>query len=88
MRISKCPFPRHGIVFFDGDNNPVASANICFQCGDILVWPPYLEDETVKYAMPDEESDDPPLFMLVHEEVLGLWDQYFFGWVKVPKSGF
>ncbi len=38
VEVSKCPFPRHAVVLFDGDV-PVASINVCFQCGDILVWP-------------------------------------------------
>ena len=40
MRVSKCPYPRHAIVLFSGDV-PVASINVCFECGDILIWPPY-----------------------------------------------
>lgn len=38
LEVSKCPFPRHAVVLYAGDT-PVGSANICFECGDILVWP-------------------------------------------------
>lgn len=38
IEVSKCPFPRHAVVYFDGDV-PVASINVCFSCGDILLWP-------------------------------------------------
>ena len=40
MIVSKCPFPRHGIVFFQGET-PVGSISVCFECGDIMVWPAY-----------------------------------------------
>jgi hypothetical protein len=38
VAVSKCPFPRHAVVLYDGDL-PVASVNVCFECGDILLWP-------------------------------------------------
>lgn len=38
VAVSKCPFPRHAVILYDGDV-PVASINVCFSCGDILVWP-------------------------------------------------
>jgi hypothetical protein len=37
---SKCPFPRHAVVFYAGEV-PVGSVNVCFECGDIMVWPAY-----------------------------------------------
>jgi hypothetical protein len=36
--MTKCPFPRHAVVLYDHDV-PVASVNVCFECGDILLWP-------------------------------------------------
>lgn len=36
--VSKCPFPRHAVVLYAGDV-PVGTINVCFECGDILVWP-------------------------------------------------
>lgn len=41
--VSKCPFPRHAVVLFDGEL-PVASINVCFECGDIRVWPSFTPD--------------------------------------------
>jgi hypothetical protein len=38
VSVSKCPFPRHAVVLFDGDT-PIASINVCFECGDIDAWP-------------------------------------------------
>jgi hypothetical protein len=36
--VSKCPFPRHAVILYDHEI-PVASINVCFSCGDILIWP-------------------------------------------------
>ncbi len=38
VEVSKCAFPRHAVVLLAGDV-PVGSVNVCFECGDILVWP-------------------------------------------------
>jgi hypothetical protein len=38
VEVSKCPFPRHAVILFDGET-PVASINVSFECGDILTWP-------------------------------------------------
>lgn len=38
VEVSKCAFPRHAVVLYAGDI-PVGTANVCFECGDILVWP-------------------------------------------------
>ncbi|MEM6995542.1 MAG: hypothetical protein AAF721_33840 [Myxococcota bacterium] len=40
LEVSKCPVPRHAVVLFSGEV-PVGTINICFQCGDIMIWPPY-----------------------------------------------
>jgi hypothetical protein len=36
--LTKCTFPRHAIVLYESDV-PVASINVCFECGGILTWP-------------------------------------------------
>jgi len=36
--LTKCTFPRHAIVFYENDV-PIASINVCFECGGILTWP-------------------------------------------------
>jgi hypothetical protein len=38
VAVSKCAIPRHAVVLFDGDT-PIASINVCFECGDIMLWP-------------------------------------------------
>jgi hypothetical protein len=38
---SKCPFPRHGLVFFDSEDKPVGAISICFTREDIVAWPDY-----------------------------------------------
>jgi hypothetical protein len=45
VEVSKCPFPRHAVVLLDGDV-PVASINVCFQCGDLLLWPRWSKEPT------------------------------------------
>lgn len=36
--LSKCFIPRHGLVYFDENDNPVASLSICFECEGISMW--------------------------------------------------
>jgi len=38
VNVSQCPFPRHAVVLYEGAT-PVASINVCFSCGDIMLWP-------------------------------------------------
>lgn len=83
MLVSKCAYPRHAVVFFDDEGQPVASVNVCFECGDILVYPDYVDDELEekKYAIPsdvvDEHGLERQLFDLVHEAVMPRWADFF-----------
>jgi hypothetical protein len=36
--LSSCYLPRHGIIYFDSSNKPVASISICFECDRISIW--------------------------------------------------
>ncbi len=36
--LSGCYIPRHGIIYFDSLNRPVASMSICFECQRIALW--------------------------------------------------
>lgn len=36
--LSSCYTPRHGIIYFDTQNQPVASLSICFECQRIFFW--------------------------------------------------
>jgi hypothetical protein len=47
LEMTKCPFPRHAVVLYDHDV-PVASINVCFECGDILLWPRWTPPESAK----------------------------------------
>ncbi|MFT5820247.1 MAG: hypothetical protein ACI8ZM_001486 [Crocinitomix sp.] len=38
MGLSKCYMPRHGIIYYSKDHEPVASLSICFECDKISVW--------------------------------------------------
>ena len=38
MGLSKCFIPRHGIIYYNSDNQPVASLSICFECEKIDFW--------------------------------------------------
>lgn len=71
MDVSKCPFPRHGIVF-SVENVPVGSISVCFECGDILIWPPYSPDpkwEDKKYKR--------------YGKLMRAYDRVFPGWKKL-----
>jgi len=65
LLVSKCPFPRHAIVLFAGDT-AVASANVCFECGDILTWP----------AWRDGTGDHEALFA-AYQKVFPTWEAFF-----------
>lgn len=43
--MSKCPFPRHAVVYFDEGDQPVAMVNVCFECGDLFAWPDFEDVE-------------------------------------------
>ena len=36
--LAKCYFPRHGVIYYDENNKPVASMSICFECDRVMVW--------------------------------------------------
>lgn len=38
MGLSKCYMPRHGIIYYSKEHEPVASLSICFECDKISVW--------------------------------------------------
>jgi hypothetical protein len=71
MEVSKCPFPRHGIVF-SVENVPVGSISVCFECGDILIWPAYNPDpkwEDKKYKR--------------YRKLMRAYDRVFPSWKKL-----
>ncbi len=79
MEVSKCPFPRHAVVLYAGQT-PVASINVCFSCGDILVWPPY-------EALPEDGKKLEKLYarkMKAYDVVFPRWEAFFRDEVGVP----
>lgn len=89
MIVSKCPFPRHGIVFFQGET-PVASVSVCFECGDIMVWPAYSQDP----GWQAQKSRRFGKLMKSYKRVFPQWEALFESelslntdWTKLPTSG-
>ena len=86
LQVSKCAFPRHAVVFFDEQKQPVASINVCFQCGDILVWPPYsaaLDWNQQRFSQ--QGSQDMPLIFEAHTQVLPLWSTILIEQLMLPN---
>ena len=81
VEVSKCPFPRHAVILYDGDV-PVASINVCFSCGDILVWPKWdavpepdwdhMTDQRRKAYEAAQKSA-----MTAYEQTFPMWKSYF-----------
>ncbi|MBX3202765.1 MAG: hypothetical protein KF894_31860 [Labilithrix sp.] len=79
VMVSKCPFPRHAVVLFDGDV-AVASVNVCFSCGDILLWPrwsaePDWEKLTKKERAELERRTNEQL--VAYDEAFPRWKTFF-----------
>lgn len=84
VEVSKCAFPRHAVVFYAGDT-PVGTANICFECGDILVWPD-LESVTD----PQRRARGYRRQLAAYKQVFPKWEQFFrdelgFSLTPVPR---
>lgn len=80
---SKCPFPRHAVVFFNKAGKPVGSVNVCFECGDILVWPP-LKRSKQEVAIEQKQNDiyydkgnPKPDRLKTYDRVFVEWKKYF-----------
>lgn len=92
VEVSKCAFPRHAVVLYAGDT-PVGTANVCFECGDILVWPdldppPDYDHWTDAAEKRYERSYKRKL--AAYEKVFPQWEQFFrdelgFPLVPVPR---
>ena len=86
LKVSKCAFPRHAVVFFDEQDQPIASVNVCFQCGDILVWPPYSTDEDWnQQRFAEQGAEEMPLIFDAHEQVLPLWSTLLIDQLSLPN---
>ena len=84
--VSKCAFPRHAVVFFDANDQPVASINVCFSCGDILVWPPYsLAADWNQQRFSQQGSGDMPHIFSAHEQILPVWNSMLLKQMGLPE---
>ena len=72
MDVSECPYPRHAVVLLAGEI-PVGSINVCFACGDILIWPPFKREAS--WARKKEKMYDK--LMRVYEDVFPQWTRFF-----------
>ena len=80
IEVSKCPFPRHAVILMDGDRG-IASINVCFECGDILVWPDYrLKDPSAK------QPYDSPAVQARMKRQLRAYDAVFPEWTAFFKD--
>src|SRR5690606_36497846 len=68
--VPKCPLPRHGVGFCDKDDKPLGSVNMCFECGDIMVWPPYYDDSELEEDRWSISKGDGPLLLKIHEQTM------------------
>lgn len=91
LEMTKCPFPRHAVVFYDHDI-PVASVNVCFECGDILLWPRWgkpeadwdkLTDAQKKKALAELEAESTRKQKLF-DQVFPKWKTFFRDSVGFP----
>lgn len=71
LEVSKCAFPRHAVVLYAGDT-PVGSANVCFECGDILVWPDFEPPPTDAQAGRRQQQQ-----MRGYKQVFPQWERFF-----------
>ena len=72
VETTKCTFPRHGIVYFNAQDEPIASINYCFSCEAVLVWPPYqsfeerLEKSSLKGTKVEGQEWIDPLYIQIY----------------------
>lgn len=72
VEVSKCPFPRHAVILYDGEV-PVASINVCFQCGDILIWPPWPGNEIGTPGWKGRHDHQ----LVLHKQTFPKWKTFF-----------
>lgn len=91
LEMTKCPFPRHAVVLYDHDV-PVASINVCFECGDVLLWPRWgkpeadwdkLTDAQKKKALAELEAESTRKQKLF-DQVFPKWKTFFRDTVGFP----
>jgi hypothetical protein len=53
MGLSKCTVPRHGIIYYNYDNEPIASVSMCFECQQVNFWSSKDMNHTTDYDKMD-----------------------------------
>ena len=92
LEVSKCPFPRHAVVLYAGDA-PVGTANVCFECGDILVWPdfePPIPDDPWTPAVQRQFDRRTKKQLTGYKQVFPKWERFFrdeLGFSLTPTRG-
>lgn len=74
IELTKCTFPRHAIIYFDNEDKPVASLDVCFDCEAVLAWPDYDKPESFNYERMGQKF----------EKTLPLWRRLFEHDLKLP----
>lgn len=89
VEVSKCAFPRHAVVWFDAADQPVASVGVCFECGDILVWPPFFKDAQERHAKYHKvnPASGTPRVLEVYDQVYPQWQTLFIKELRLPQNG-
>ncbi|MBK6514332.1 MAG: hypothetical protein IPG04_09490 [Polyangiaceae bacterium] len=87
VEVSKCPFPRHAVVLYE-DTMPVASINVCFECGDILLWPPWAPEPDwatlTAQQLEEDRACEPPTARASTTRCSPEWQAYFRDEVGFP----
>jgi hypothetical protein len=88
LEVSKCAFPRHAVVLYAGET-PVGTANVCFECGDILVWPHI--DAPPDYSAWDDKQERAwarklKKKMAGYKRVFPQWERFFRDELGLPLS--
>ncbi|MFT7581074.1 MAG: hypothetical protein ACI9MR_002748 [Myxococcota bacterium] len=79
--VSKCPNPRHALVLYTG-KQPVASINVCFECGDILIDPPYRQGA----SWPTKKEALNKAAMKGYEQAFPKWQAFFESDLGIPTD--
>jgi hypothetical protein len=78
VEVSKCTFPRHAVILYDRET-PIASINVCFECGDILLWPRW-EPASSGPTGPSMTAQQIAAFELRAAKQMKLYDKAFPRW--------
>lgn len=85
--LSKCFTPRHGIIYFDKEDIPVASLSVCFECQGIKMWTK--EKGKIKSSNPKDVKGENQLItlqnFLLNEDIIVSDNPYDYNRLKMDK---